>query len=82
TARRETEEKLRTALAEVEELKARLERENEYLQDEIRNETRHRGIIGRSAAIQKLVTQIELVAHTDATVLIIGESGTGKELIA
>jgi PAS domain S-box-containing protein len=82
TQRRETDEKLRTALAEVDRLRVRLERENEYLQDEIRSETGHRGIIGRSAALQKIVSQIELVAHTDATVLITGESGTGKELIA
>ncbi len=82
TQRRETEERLRNALAEVEELRERLERENEYLLDEIRSETRHRGIIGRSAAIQKVVSQIELVGQTDATVLITGESGTGKELIA
>lgn len=82
TQRRETEEQLRSALSEVEELKQRLERENEYLLDEIQSETRHRGIVGRSAAIQKMVSQIELVAQTDATVLITGESGTGKELIA
>ena len=82
TQRRETEERLRRALDEVEQLKVRLERENEYLLDEIRSETRHRGIIGRSAAIQKVVSQIELVAPTDSTVLITGESGTGKELIA
>ncbi len=82
TQRRETEEQLRRALDEVEQLKVRLERENEYLLDEIRSETRHRGIIGRSAAIQKIISQIELVAPTDATVLITGESGTGKELIA
>lgn len=82
TQRRETEEQLRRALEEVGQLKVRLERENEYLLDEIRSEARHRGIIGRSAAIQKIVSQIELVAPTDATVLITGESGTGKELIA
>lgn len=80
--RQEAEERLRTALAEVDHLRERLERENEYLQEEIRIETRHRGIIGRSAAIQKVVSQIELVAQTDATVLVTGESGTGKELIA
>lgn len=82
TLRRETEERLRNALAEVEELRERLERENEYLLDEIRSETRHRGIIGNSAAMQKIVSQIQLVAETDATVLITGESGTGKSLIA
>ena len=80
--RRESEERLRTALAEVDRLRERLERENEYLQEEIRVETRHRGIIGRSAPIQRVLRQIELVAQTDATVLITGESGTGKELIA
>jgi len=82
TLRREAEERLRTALAEVDRLRERLERENEYLQEEILSETRRRGIIGRSAATQKVLSQIELVAQTDATVLIAGESGTGKELIA
>jgi transcriptional regulator with GAF, ATPase, and Fis domain len=82
TLRRETEERLRNALGEVQELRERLERENEYLLDEIRSETRHRGINGASAATQKIVSQIELVAETDATVLITGESGTGKSLIA
>lgn len=82
TVRRESEEQLRSALAEVDHLRERLEQENEYLQEEIRIETRHRGIIGRSAAHQKIISQIELVAQTDATVLITGESGTGKELIA
>ena len=80
--RREAEDRLRTALAEVDHLRQRLERENEYLQEEIRVETRHRGIIGRSAPIERVMRQIELVAETDATVLITGESGTGKELIA
>lgn len=82
TQRRESEEKLRHALAEVDRLRERLEHENEYLQEEIRSETRYRGIIGRSAAMQKLASQIELVAQTDATVLITGESGTGKSLVA
>ncbi len=82
TQRREADEKLRRALAEVDELRERLERENEYLQEEIREETRHRGIIGSSAAIRKITSQIELVAPTDATVLVTGESGTGKGLIA
>ncbi len=79
--RREAEEKLRQALAEVDTLRQRLERENAYLQEEIRLESNHRGIIGRSAAIQKTLRQIDLVAPTDATVLVTGESGTGKELI-
>jgi formate hydrogenlyase transcriptional activator len=80
--RREAEEKLKLALAEVDSLRQRLERENAYLQEEIRLEGNHRGIIGRSAAIQKTQRQIDLVAPTDATVLVTGESGTGKELIS
>ena len=82
TQRRETDENLRAALAEVEQLRKRLEQDNEYLQEEIRLQTNHRGIIGISAAMQKTLRQIELVAPTEASVLISGESGTGKELIA
>ena len=80
--RREADEQLRAALAEVDQLRERLEQENAYLQEEIRTETNPRGIIGRTAAVQKTLRQVSLVAPTDATVLITGESGTGKELIA
>ncbi len=82
THKREAEEKLRAALEEVESLRQRLELENAYLQEEIKLEGKHRGIIGESAAIQNILRQVELVAPADATVLISGESGTGKELIA
>ena len=82
TQRREADEKLRAAHEEVDRLRERLELENAYLQEEIRIEGNHHGIVGRSAAIQKMLRQVELVAPTDATVLITGESGTGKELIA
>ncbi|WP_207478908.1 sigma 54-interacting transcriptional regulator [Arenibaculum pallidiluteum] len=80
--RREADERLRAALAEVDRLRERLELENAYLQEEIRLSGNHRGIIGRSAAVQKILQQVELVAPTDASVLVTGESGTGKELIA
>lgn len=82
TGRREADEKLRAALDEVGQLRNRLELENAYLQEEIRIESNAHGIVGRSAAIQHVRRQIELVAPTDSTVLISGESGTGKELIA
>ncbi|WP_029004723.1 sigma 54-interacting transcriptional regulator [Azorhizobium doebereinerae] len=82
TQKREANEQLHAALAEVDRLRERLEMENAYLQEEIRAESSHRGIIGRSDAIKKVLRQVELVAPTDATVLITGESGTGKELIA
>ena len=80
--RREADEKLHAALAEVDRLRERLELENAYLQEEIRIETNPRGIIGQSEAIQKTLRQVKLVAPTAATVMITGESGTGKELIA
>lgn len=80
--RREAEMQLRNALAEVEQLKQRLELENAYLQEEISAGYNAYQIVGRSLAIQRILHQIRLVAPTDATVLITGESGTGKELIA
>jgi formate hydrogenlyase transcriptional activator len=39
-------------------------------------------IVGRSAAVRRVLDQIERVAPTDATVLLLGETGTGKELFA
>jgi PAS domain S-box-containing protein len=80
--RREADEKLHAALAEVDRLRERLELENAYLQEEIRIETNPRGIIGQSEAIQKTLRQVKLVAPTTAAVMVTGESGTGKELIA
>lgn len=57
-----------------------LELENEYLQEELRGN--YREILGDSPALQKALAQIEMVAPTNASVLILGESGTGKELVA
>ena len=80
--RLEAQEKLRLALDELERLKSRLELENAYLQEEISEEFNHHEIVGRSQALRHTIQKIELVAPTDAAVLITGESGTGKELIA
>ncbi|MGM0593480.1 MAG: sigma 54-interacting transcriptional regulator [Pseudomonadota bacterium] len=80
--RKQAEEKLRAALEEVQTLKKRLELENAYLQEEYLAEHNYKEIVGRSAAINQVIQQIELVAPTDAAVLITGESGTGKELVA
>lgn len=73
---------LRQALSEVQALKQRLEAENAYLQETYRIEHNYKLIVGRSRAILQTIKQIDLVAPTDASVLITGESGTGKELIA
>lgn len=82
TQRREADMKLRDALAEVGRLREKLQRENAYLQEEIRIEGNHRGIIGKSAAMQQVLRQIEVAASARSNVLIAGEAGTGKELIA
>ncbi|MCI5109944.1 MAG: sigma 54-interacting transcriptional regulator [Marivita sp.] len=82
TERKEGERKLREALDEVAALRDRLEQENEYLQEAISSERAHHDIIGSSPAIRQVVTRIDLVAGTDATVLITGEAGTGKALVA
>ena len=70
------------AFEEIERLQAHLELENTYLQEEVREARAFGDIIGQTASIQQLLRQIELVAPTDASVLILGESGTGKELVA
>lgn len=67
---------------EIVELKSRLERENVYLQEEIRTEHNFEEIIGNSPALLAVLRRVEQVAPTDSTVLIYGETGTGKELIA
>jgi len=66
----------------IEREKARLEAHNAYLLDEIRTEQNFGDIIGGSSGLRKVMQQVQLVAPTDATVLITGESGTGKELVA
>jgi DNA-binding NtrC family response regulator len=73
---------LSAALAEVEALKARLQQENTYLQQEISESANLGEIIGASPALQAVLRQVAVVAPTDSTVLIHGETGTGKELIA
>jgi formate hydrogenlyase transcriptional activator len=67
---------------EIVELKAQLEKENVYLQEEIRTEHNFEEIIGNSPALLAVLRKVEQVAPTDSTVLINGETGTGKELIA
>jgi formate hydrogenlyase transcriptional activator len=66
----------------MEQEQARLEAQNAYLREEIRTEQNFGDLIGESPGLRKVVQQIQLVAPTDATVLITGETGTGKELVA
>ncbi|MCC7123455.1 MAG: sigma 54-interacting transcriptional regulator [Acidobacteria bacterium] len=66
----------------IEVLNAQLAQERVYLQDEIRSEQLFEEIVGRSAALRRVLQEIETVAPTDSTVLILGETGSGKELMA
>jgi formate hydrogenlyase transcriptional activator len=70
------------AYREIAELRDRLAEEKLYLEDEIRNELSFDEIVGRSAALRRVLKEVETVAPTDSTVLIQGETGSGKELIA
>ncbi len=70
------------AFEEIGILKARLEEENHYLRAEVSTALGLGDIVGSSPGLQKVMQQIELVAPTDASVLVTGESGTGKELVA
>ncbi len=60
----------------------RLEDERLYLESEISAEYNFEDIVGKSAALRRVLREIEIVAPTDSTVLLHGETGTGKELIA
>jgi transcriptional regulator with GAF, ATPase, and Fis domain len=70
------------AFEEIARLKERLEEENDYLREEVTAASGAGYLIGESPALKKVLRQIDLVAATDATVLVTGESGTGKELVA
>ncbi len=80
--RKRADQKIQNALAEIRQLKDRLEAENLYLRDQIDVEYKHEEIIGKSEAIRNVLLQVQQVAATGSTVLILGETGAGKELIA
>ncbi|HRH50589.1 MAG TPA: sigma 54-interacting transcriptional regulator [Panacibacter sp.] len=66
----------------MEQEKTRLQAENKYLQEEIKVNYNFEEIVSKSKKFHHILQQLEQVAATDATVLILGESGTGKELLA
>ena len=70
------------AYGRVTEARDRLEEERLYLESEIRSEYSFEDIVGKSAALRKVLDQVAIVAPTQSTVLLHGETGTGKELFA
>jgi formate hydrogenlyase transcriptional activator len=67
---------------ELAEMKERLATEKLYLEDELRLDQNIGNMVGEGPAFQSILRGIQIVAPTDATVLILGETGTGKELVA
>jgi transcriptional regulator with GAF, ATPase, and Fis domain len=70
------------AFEEIQRLKAQLEQQNTYLQEEVVEAKAFGDLVGQSAALRQIISQIDLVAPTEASVLILGETGTGKDLVA
>jgi formate hydrogenlyase transcriptional activator len=81
-ARRQGLQQLRSALAEVDQLRARLAVENSQLRQEVGALKGPRVIAAESESVRAVLRQIESVAPTNATVLLLGETGCGKEVFA
>jgi formate hydrogenlyase transcriptional activator len=75
-------QQIEAALREIEALKDKLAKENAYLEEEARTHHNFGEVVGESAALRRVLEEVETVAPTGSTVLIRGETGTGKELIA
>jgi PAS domain-containing protein len=82
TERKHAEEALRKAFEEIKGLRDQLHRENLALKAEVDQASMFEEILGTSAALRSVLSNVSKVAPTDSTVLITGETGTGKELIA
>ncbi len=80
--RKRIEKERACAFEEIQRLRQQLELENEYLIEEVSELQAFGDIVGQSPALCTILQQIDMVAPTDASILIGGESGTGKELIA
>jgi PAS domain S-box-containing protein len=82
TEQRLATERLEKAFEEIKRLKEKLDDENLVLRQEIDHAFMFEEIVGSSAALKTVLSNLSQVAPTDSTVLILGETGTGKELIA
>src|SRR5210317_637704 len=82
TERNRAESQLRRTLAENATLREELERERDYLREEVNVALNFGRIVGTSQALRRMLKRVEAVAETPANVLVEGESGVGKELVA
>jgi PAS domain S-box-containing protein len=82
TEQHESRTALETAFAEIKTLRDQLYKENIALREEIDKVSMFEEIVGKSPALQAVLTRVAKVAPADTTVLITGETGVGKELIA
>lgn len=82
TARKSIELKLEAKVCEVEELRLKLEKENEFLRYEAAVNPDQAEVLGSCEKMRALMNQVHQVARTGSTVLLTGETGTGKGLIA
>ncbi len=80
--RKSVEQQRERAYEEIKALTRQLEQERDYLREEINVAANFSGIIGQSQALKRTLTQIEAVASTPTSVLVLGESGVGKEMVA
>jgi len=82
TERKRREQELEDAFIKLNQLKEHLQAENEYLHEDMRGNYNFNEIITVSPKYQSTLQQIQEVAPTGTTILILGETGTGKELLA
>jgi PAS domain S-box-containing protein len=82
TEQKEAKLDLEKALANVRQLRDQLQVENVYLRHEVEEELGPGNVVGKSTTLRSVLEQVEQVATTDSTVLLLGETGTGKELFA
>ena len=74
--------RLRELTDRLQDAKDKLTQEKSYLQSQIQTELGFEEIIGQSSSLREVLKNVQVVAPTDSTVLLLGETGTGKELVA
>jgi len=70
------------AYEHIAQLRDKLTKEKLYLEEEIQTDYNFEEIVGDSQALKRVLKEVQTVAATDSTVLILGETGSGKELVA